>query len=57
MYLISLVNSGWPEATQKVCSLCVHVAVDGEELTLEENGEQLTEGGLSTPEREKESLF
>lgn len=38
-----------PESSQEVSGLSVHVAVDGEELALRQDGEELTEGGLATP--------
>ncbi len=43
----SVLISRWPEATQEVSCLGVHVTVDGEELALEEDREKLAESCLS----------
>ncbi len=40
---------GWPEASQEVCCLSVHVAVNGEELPLEQLRDQLAQSSLATP--------
>ena len=48
MTFFGLMSPNRTQSPKKVGSFCVHMTVDGEELTMEKDREKLTQSGLPT---------